>query len=181
MNKLLRTWWGIFRARRSSRVAPLDVAKLALRVRPTDIDILRHMNNGVYLSIADIGRFDLLVRAGIWEVFQQRGWYPVVTNTTISYRKSLNLWQRYILESRIVGMDAISVFVEQRFTVDGEIYARMLIRGRFLKRTGGTVSVTEIAEAVGMDAEALAVPEWIERWLADVSLPSTKQPAPSEW
>ncbi len=135
MNKLLRTMWAMIRSRRRPKLNILETATLDLRVRLTDIDILRHMNNGVYLSIADLGRMDLLVRSGVWAVFQERGWYPVVANATISYRKSLDLGARYQLQTRMVGIDERSVFMEQRFVVGGDIHARLFFRGRFLKRS----------------------------------------------
>ena len=181
MNKLLRTVWAMIRSRRRPKLSILDTAALDLRVRLTDIDILRHMNNGVYLSIADLGRMDLLVRSGVWAIFQDRGWYPVVANATISYRKSLDLGARYQLQTRMVGIDDRAVFMEQRFVVDGEIHARLFLRGRFLKRSGGTVSVEEIAAATGIDPADLPVPAWLDRWTADVALPPTREPAPSDW
>ncbi len=58
----------------------------------------------------------------------------MVANQTISYRKSLDLWTKYDLQSKLVGVDERGIFVEQRFVVNGEIYAQMVIRGRFLKR-----------------------------------------------
>lgn len=181
VNKLLRTWWAILRARRSAPVGILDVSRLPLRVRPTDIDVLRHMNNGVYLSIADLGRFDLLIRSGVWDTFQRNGWYPVVANATVSYRRSLELGQRYVLETKLVGLDDRAVYIEQRFVVDGDIYAQVFLRGRFLKRSGGIVTMQDLADASGIPVDALPVPEWMQRWAGDVALPSTKQPAPSTW
>ena len=65
--------------------------------------------------------------------------------------------------------------------VDGEIYAEMLIRGRFLKRSGGTVSIDELIEVAGVDVRALEMPDWVLRWAADVALPSGRQPARSDW
>jgi acyl-CoA thioesterase FadM len=181
VNKLLRTLWLILRKRGRSTITMLDVSTVRFRVRPTDIDVLRHMNNGVYLSIADLGRMDLLIRCGLWDAFDKLGWYPVVANQTISYRKSLDLWQRYDLQSRLLGVDDRGVFVQQRFVVDGEIYAEMLIRGRFLKRSGGTVSIDELIEVAGVDVRALEMPDWVLRWAADVALPSGRQPARSDW
>jgi acyl-CoA thioesterase FadM len=181
VNKLLRTIWLMFRSRRRPKLAITDTATLDLRVRLTDIDVLRHMNNGVYLSIADLGRFDLLIRSGVWAVFQRNGWYPVVTSATISYRKSLDLGVKYQLQTRMLAIDDRSVFLEQRFVVDGEVYARLYLRGRFLKRSGGIVGIEELATATGLDPASLPVPAWLERWAQDVALPSTKQPAPSDW
>jgi YbgC/YbaW family acyl-CoA thioester hydrolase len=154
---------------------------MSMRVVLTDIDTLRHVNNGVYLSFMDLGRVDLMLRSGAWPALSKRGYYPVVASQTISYRKSLQLWQRFDLETRLIGLDAKAVYCEQRFTVDGEIYARGFVKARFLKKTGGTVSVAELTDAVGADLAELALPTWVEQWSTDVSLPPSKAPAPSEW
>ncbi len=182
MNKLLRTFWlMLVSSRRRSRLSVLDVAHTPFRVRPTDIDILRHMNNGVYLSMADLGRFDLLIRSGVWKTFNERGWYPVVANQTISYRKSLQLWTKYDLQSKVLGVDERGLYVQQRFVVGGEIHAEMVIRGRFLKKSGGTVTIDELIEATGVDVRALELPAWIQQWAADAALPTNREPARSDW
>ncbi len=178
---IFRTMLHALISRFGARLGHWDVARTRFRVLPTDLDILKHMNNGVYLSIADIGRFDLLTRSGVWAIFKERGWYPVVASETISFRKSLELWQPFVVESRILGFDARAVYVEQRFTVNGEIYTQAFIRGRFLKRSGGIVTNDELLDAVGVAPSDVSVPEWLVQWGADAALPSTKAEAPSVW
>ena len=178
---IFRTILVMLRGKRRPTLHIHDVGRLPLRVLPTDLDFLGHMNNGVYLSIADLGRMDLLVRSGVWASFQKHGFYPVVASETITFRKSLEPWQRFELESRIVGYDAKACYIEQRFVVDGEIFARMFIRGRFLKKSGGVVSISELSEAVGVDAASFPPPEWLTTWGTDVALPPTKAPAPNDW
>jgi acyl-CoA thioesterase FadM len=163
------------------RIQPYDVARADFRVLPTDLDVFRHMNNGVYLSILDLGRLDLLRRGGIWAIFRERGWYPVVVSETISFRKSLTLWQRFTIESRILGYDHRAVYVEQRIVRAGEVYSRAYIRGRFLKRTGGVVSIPELLSAVPAPPADLLVPEWLLQWGADSGLPASRADAPSAW
>ncbi|WP_223695305.1 acyl-CoA thioesterase [Leifsonia poae] len=178
---IFRTMLHALLSRFGPRLGHFDVAFTKFRVLPTDLDILKHMNNGVYLSIADIGRFDLLTRSGVWAIFKKRGWYPVVASETITFRKSLELWQPFIVESRILGFDEKAVYVEQRFTVDGEIYTQAFIRGRFLKRAGGIVTIEELLDAVGPAPTEVTVPEWLTQWGADAALPPTKADAPSVW
>jgi acyl-CoA thioesterase FadM len=182
---IFRTILHAFISRFGRRLGHYDVASTRFRVVPTDLDILRHMNNGVYLSIFDIGRFDLLRRSGVWGIFEERGWYPVVASETITFRKSLTLWQPFIVESRIIGFDDKAVYVQQRAVVVNagvrEIYAQAFIRGRFLKRSGGTVRVEELLEAVGAVPDELTVPQWLIRWGEDVVLPPTRAEAPSVW
>jgi acyl-CoA thioesterase FadM len=183
---LLRTLLHSLISRFGPRLGHYDVVNTHFRVLPTDQDILRHMNNGVYLSIMDIARFDMLHRTGVWATFVEKGWYPVVVAETISFRKSLQLWQRFTIESRILGFDAKAVYVEQRFVrpdADGrpEIYAQGFIRGRFLKRGGGVVSIDELTEALGVAPADVTVPEWLLAWSDEVTLPGTRAPAPSMW
>lgn len=181
MNLLWRTLLHSVLSRFRSRLDPLDVVRTPFRVLPTDLDVYRHMNNGRYLSIADIGRYDLLARAGLLGELKKRGWYPVVVASSITYRKSLMPWQRFVIESRFLGFDERCVYVEQRFVVDGEIHARMHLRGRFLKRRGGLVPMAELQEVLGVGADELTVPAELLRWGDETALPSTRQPAPSNW
>lgn len=181
MNLIFRTALQWFRSRRASKLHVHDVGRTPFHVLPTDLDVLGHMNNGVYFSIMDLGRMDLMIRAGSWAVLSKHGYYPVASNETITFRKSLQPWQRFDLETRIVGYDEKAVFVEQRFVVKGEIYARAFMRGRFLKKTGGTVSMQELTDALGVDTGEVTLPAWLARWSDDVVLPATKAPAPSEW
>lgn len=181
MNLIFRTALQWFRSRRASKLHIHDVGRTAFRVVPTDLDVLGHMNNGVYFSIMDLGRMDLMIRAGAWAKLTANGFYPVATNETITFRRSLQPWQRFVLESRIVGYDDKAVFVEQRFVVKGEIFARAYMRGRFLRKSGGTVSTAELAEALGVDTTEVTLPAWLARWSDDVVLPTTREDAPSEW
>jgi Predicted thioesterase len=166
---------------RGRRLQVHDVARARFRVLPTDLDVFRHMNNGVYFSIMDLGRLDLLQRSGAWATLDRLGYYPVVGSETMTFRRSLQPWQRYTLETKIIGYDAKAVYVEQRFVVGRDIYAVGFVRGRFLSRSGGTVSVAEVAQALGVDVTALELPEWVLRWAADVALPPSRAAATSDW
>ncbi|MFN4000966.1 acyl-CoA thioesterase [Microcella sp.] len=181
MNKLLRFLWVLWRARRATPLAPTDVGSVRFRVLPNDLDLQRHMNNGVYLSLMDLGRIDLMVRSGVWGELTARGYYPVIVSSTITYRRSLELWQTYELESRIVGIDDIAAYVEQRFVRGGEIVARAVIKARFLKKSGGIVPIPELAELFGMDPQNHPLPAWLAEWSGNAALPSRREPAPSVW
>ncbi len=186
MNVIWRTLLVFWRSRRRHRrdgdVDVRSVGRIRLTTLPTDLDLMRHMNNGRYLSLFDLGRFDMLVRTGIWDVMSRNGWYPVIANQTITYRKSLHPWQRFDVETRVVAADERAVYIEHRAVVDGEIYAEAAVRGRFLRRSGGVLRMAEMFEAIGQDPASVPAPEpWMTRWAEDVALPPTKAPAPSVW
>jgi acyl-CoA thioesterase FadM len=177
-----RILWVKLSWRRRSRLRIDEVARLNLRVWPTDLDVYNHMNNGIFLTIMDLGRFDQGLRTGIWKIWNQKGWYPIVVNSTITYRKSLEPWQKFTLETKVLGWDDIAYYIEQRFVRDGEIYARAIMRGRFLKRSWGILTPQEVMEGSGgWPGETPVVPQWVLDWASKVQLPKGKEPAPSTW
>ncbi|WEK12843.1 MAG: acyl-CoA thioesterase [Candidatus Microbacterium phytovorans] len=185
MNVWWRTLLTIWRAkvllRRRGPIAPTSVGRVRLRTLPTDIDLLGHMNNGRYASLFDLGRFDLLIRTGIWDAMNAQGWYAVVASETVTFRKSLQLWQRFTVESRLYGHDDKAVYQIHRAVVGGEVYAEMIVRARFLRRTGGVVNTEELFEALHRPDDLPPLPQWVTDWAAGAALPSTKAPAPSVW
>ena len=159
-----------------------EVSRVTLRVWPTDLDVYNHMNNGVFLTLMDIGRYDQGLRTGIWQEWNRRGWFPIVVNSTISYRKALLPWQKFTIETKVLGWDEIAYYIEQRFVRDGEIYARAIMRGSFLKRSWGTLTPQEVMEGSGgWPGKPPVVPKWVKDWAASVQLPKGKEPAPSTW
>lgn len=187
MHMLPRTLWHLLVAGpRGPRIALHEVSTSWFRVWPTDIDMLMHMNNGKYLSIMDVARFDLIQRTGVLDVFRSEGWYPVVVGQTVSYRKSLNPWARFAVESRIMGFDDQAVYIEQRFvrpneSGEHEVYARAIVRGRFLRRRGAVVPIDELIERTGADRSAFDVPDDVLAWGRSTRLPSTRDAAVSVW
>ena len=174
-------WRARRRLRREGHLPPTGISRIRLTTLPTDIDVLRHMNNGRYLSLFDLGRWDLLTRTGMADVMKRNAWYAVVSAETVTFRKSLELWQRFEVESRLIGHDDKAIYLEHRAVVDGEVYARAIIRSRMLKRSGGTLSHDELFAAVGRPDGLPEVDEWMHDWAAATALPPTRAEAPSVW
>lgn len=185
MNVIWRTLLTIWRAkallRRRGPVDPASVGRVRVTTMPTDIDLLGHMNNGRYASLFDLGRFDLLIRSGFWDLLARQKWYAVVASETITFRKSLQLWQRFDIETRLLAYDDKSVYMVHRAVVRGEIYAEMIVRARFLRRSGGIVSHDELFAALGRPDTLPQLAPWIHDWAAASALPSTRADAPSLW
>ena len=181
IRRFSRLAWLSTRAPKLPALDIYDVCFSPRRVMIGDLDELRHMNNGAYLANLDHARQELVVRTGLWKRMRDAGMYPVVGAQAIAYRKSLELGQKYVIESRFLGLDDRAAYLEQRFVVDGEVYARAYVQGRFLFAKGGTVPMDELARVSGMDPVAHPIPEWLRDWAAQVRLPGTRTPAPSTW
>lgn len=164
------------------KVAIDEVSKVTFRVWPSDLDVFNHVNNGVFLTLMDLGRFDQGLRTGFWQQWSKKGWFPIVVSSTITYRKALTLWQKFTIETKVLGWDDAAYFIEQRIIREGEIYARCILRIRFLKRSRGTLTPQEVLEGSGgWPGRKPQLPSWILRWAEDTQLPKVKEPAPSTW
>lgn len=167
MNLWVRLFLLQLRMRSGQKMSIWDVARTSFRVAPGDLDVFKHMNNGRYLTIMDLGRWDWMQRSGLWRDLKQWGWYPVVASQTITYRRSLTLGQRFEVYTRLLGYHERWVYVEQTFCVGEAIYAQAVLRCRFLKRKGGTVERQELESITGVPPRALDIAEWVKQWTVD--------------
>ena len=181
MHVIFRTLLILLKARRRSRVSIWESADITLRALPTDVDILMHINNGQYFSLFDLGRYDLMARSGFWQATRKAGWHPVVQAEQITFRKSVNFWTKFQIHTKLLGVDERCFYIEHRVVVDGEIYVRAYVAGRFVG-PHGPVSIDDIlnlAADIGQPASAdVQVSEELQRWRADSALPSARRTAP---
>jgi acyl-CoA thioesterase FadM len=133
------------------------------RVWPNDLDTNLHMNNGRYLTLMDLGRVDLMIRTGFFKTILREKWMPVIAGVSMVYRRSLAPFERFTLQTRLVGWDDRWVYMEQTFlNAKGELAARGQVKAAFLKK-GERVPSAAIAEAAGgmtppaLDPELLAL------------------------
>lgn len=152
-------------AARRPRVGPFDASRITMRVQPQDVEVQR-MNNGRYLTLMDLGRFDLAVRVGVGPALLKNRWVPLVRSATISFFKSLRIGQRYDLVTRIAGYDEKWWVIEQRFERGGEPYAVAYVKGLFRGPKGNVAPATLIAAGGHRDLEPPPMSEALRLWLA---------------
>lgn len=144
---------------------PLGVSTLFFRVWPNDLDTNLHMNNGRYLTLMDLGRFDWIMRAGLLKHTWKKKWYPVLGACTIRFRRSLSLGQAFRLETRIAGWDAKWVYLEQRIYSRGKLCTLAYLRGIFTSPQG-SIPMSEVMAALGIENLASPeLPQGIQEWL----------------
>lgn len=174
MNLWLRLLWLIIRYRhRPALQLPGDVSRLSMRVLPNDLDANLHMNNGRYFTIMDLGRLDLLFRAGAtWGLIRRKGWAPMVGALQMRFRLPLALFQKYALETRILCWDEQWFFIEQRFILDagprkGAVAAIALLRGGFFDGANKRMlPVREMLDILGISATSPQEPDYVTHWRA---------------
>jgi YbgC/YbaW family acyl-CoA thioester hydrolase len=148
-----------------------DPSVTRMRVWPLDLDLYRHVNNGVYLQCMDVGRSNFLADLGMVAALNERQWYPVVAAQTIKYRRSLTLGQRFDLTTCVVGWDSRVVYLEQVFSRNGEHVARAIVAGRFLSRSGERVPAPDVVALItGQPVASPALPDDVAAWAGAIDV-----------
>jgi acyl-CoA thioesterase FadM len=171
MNLYFRFLYAVIAAFFKKKIESLSgESVMRFTVLPTDLDLNGHMNNGRYLTIADIGRMDLVIRLGMAAYVLKNGLIPVLSAATVRYRLPLFPFQKYILKSRIVCWDEKWAFMEQSFIIasgkkKGAVAAIAILKGSFFdKKTRATVPTGHVLSAIGMDAHSPPFPVHITQW-----------------
>lgn len=158
---------------RSKIAPPFGVSRLNFRVWPTDIDTNLHMNNGRYLTIADLGRTDLVLRSGLWTLVAKRGLLPMLSGASIRFRREMRTFQPFTLESRIIFWRDTAFVMEHRFLMPAKdggepiLAAIALVRGGLYNRKARAfASVAEVLHHLGYDGPAPEGNATIEAFLA---------------
>ena len=140
MNLFLRLLLLFLTAPFRPRAALFEPARKRFLVWPPDLDVLLHVNNGVYLSMLDVARVDLLLRSGLASKLWRKGLYPVVAAETIRFRRSLRLFQAFDIETTVLGSDDKAFLIQHRFLRDEELMAEAIVRSRFLSAAAAVPS-----------------------------------------
>lgn len=141
----------------------LDEDRLDMRVWPHDIDFNMHMNNARYLSVMDYGRMHLLARAHILSHVIRSRWMPLVGAVWMTYRRSLPLFARFTLMSRMLCWDERWFYIEQSFTGSEGLAALGWVKG-LLRAPEGNLDPQSVIEAVSPGAVSPPMPEAIAIW-----------------
>jgi acyl-CoA thioesterase FadM len=139
------------------------ISVVTFRVWPNDVDLNLHMNNGRYLTLMDLGRFDYIARLGLARAVRRRRWLPLVGAATMRFRRSLPPWRRYQLETRLLGWDAKWFYLEQRFVRGGDVAAVGWVRALF-RGPHGNVPSADVMREVGVVARTPPLPREVTAW-----------------
>jgi acyl-CoA thioesterase FadM len=160
-----RLLWVIIAGLLAPRRSVLDESRLTFRVWPNDLDFNLHMNNGRYLTLMDLGRVDLMVRAGLLPYIRREKWQPMLGSCTIRFRRGLAPFERYTLSTRILCWDEKWVYMLQRFEQqNGKVAALALVRGLFTS-PHGSLKPAEVLKVLGITATSPQMPVSVSEWI----------------
>lgn len=146
-----------------SRLHPLDPSSLQFRAWPLDLDINVHMTNSRYFALMDLGRTELIIRNGIAKQMLKRKWQPVVSGSTMRFKRAIKPFQKFSLETQAMYWDEKGFYLEQRFVSKGRTLALGVVKAVFVG-PDGIIPPDEVCRLVGVDQASPSMPDWLSGW-----------------
>lgn len=129
---------------------------------PTDIDVFMEINNGRYLTLMDIGRFEYGVKIGLVSALKRRNWGLAVAGSSIRYRKRIHAFQKFVIHTKLAGIDERWIYFQQVISRQGKWHVAALIRTA-VTNDHGVVPTQEISKELGAEWE-YRMPDWVKHW-----------------
>lgn len=165
MYPLIRFLSGLAAARRAAPLPPLGTHVSRHVCWPWDLDPWLELNNGRTLTLYDLGRIPMAIRAGLIAVLRREGWGITVAGVSVRYRRRVRAFDRFTMLSRLIGWDERFFYMEQSVWRRGECLNHMLLRAAATS-AAGMVPPSRVAAAMGHDGPAPALPHWVGAWIA---------------
>ena len=134
-----------------------------MRVWPSGIDFNFHLNNARYLSMMDYGRMHMLARTRVLDAVVRARWTPLVGAVWMTYRRSLPLWARFTLATRLVCWDERWFYMEHTFTGAAGLAAVGWVKAA-LRGQHGIVAPQAVLETIEPGITSPPIPETIATW-----------------
>ena len=140
--------------RSRGRYEPGGESRLSFRCLPTDIDPNLHLNNARYLMLADLGRMDIFLRAGLLQLTRKMDWAPMMGGVQSVFVREIRLWKRFEVVSSIETWEGTQVIGRHRFELDGRTAALVMTTAGVYDRTNRRfLEIDEVIAALGRRIE----------------------------
>jgi acyl-CoA thioesterase FadM len=145
------------------RIGVFDTTRVRMHTWPNDLDLNLHVNNGRYLALADIARLHWFLRSNAIHIARRERAVPIVGDAIAKFRRDLKVFQRFEIQTRLLGWDHRWGFLEHRFVREGRVLGVVGVRGVF-KGPSGPIDPQFLLAAVGAQSESPPLPQWIIEW-----------------
>ena len=165
MSLWLRLWKVIVLSFFRPRMDVFDESVLTFLVWPDDLDTNIHMNNARYVAIMDHGRWDLILRCGLWRLVFKDRCQPIVASMMVRYRRSLRPFDRFTLRTKAIGWDDKWLYIEHRLERRAELMCLGVVKVAFIAREG-RLTPSQLAARLNYSKPPPDLPAWVAGWVA---------------
>jgi len=134
---------------------------ITLRVLPQDIDLFMELNNGRYVTLLDLGRFSYGAKVNMSRFLKKNNWSLTIVGTYNEYRHRLRLFQKFVLETKIIGYDENWFYFFQKIQRNGKTHMASVVKFSYTSRSG-LVIPKDVIKAMGIKYEPNELPNWIK-------------------
>ena len=173
MYPFVRTAKELFLASRQPRFSSLTEVHVSQHICwPHDLDFWMELNNGRAMSLYDIGRTAMALRAGLIDAVRKNRWGLTMAGTTTRFRRRIHGFERFEMRSRAVCWDDKFTYTEQSMWTRGTCANHILVRAATTDKNG-IVRNDRVLAAMGFpDAKSPPLPDWVTGWIeADTHRP----------
>lgn len=138
-------------------------------VLPIDLDLHLHMNNARYARECDFGRMEWWFASGLARSSRKLKTGLVVAAINMRFRRSLTLFQRFNVQTRLLCWDEREMYLEQRIVkpADGFVAAVAYVK----MSTVGKASVDELfIDMFGRAYQSRPPPPEVVPWMESIDL-----------
>lgn len=168
---------GLLQAAKGKRLKITDTGEIHFRASVTDLDNFFELNNGRILTLFDLGRTDMAIRTGLGKKLLRHGWGLVVAGSSVQYRKRVRWHDPITIKTRLVGIDARWLYIEQTMWVKDQATSTALIRAGVTNfATGKVLATDKVLNALGFTDLDLPTEEWVHAWVEADKLRPYPQP-----
>jgi acyl-CoA thioesterase FadM len=132
-----------------------------LIVLPQDIDPFMELNNGRYVTLLDLGRYSLGGKVNMGSFLKRNKWSLTIVGTYNEYRYRLRLFQRFILQTKILGYDEKWFYFFQKVERNGKTHMASVVKFAYTSKEG-LVMPKEVISAMGIKYDPNKLPLWIK-------------------
>ena len=178
MYPYIRAAYGMFRARSLPTMDPYGTHVSYHRAWPWDTDMFGELNNGRILTLFELGRWQQTVRLGLVKPFLKDGMTLAVAGVSVRYRKRVPLFQKYRMQTRMLGYGERFFYVDQSMWQGDTAMNQMLLRAA-IRDKSGTLPPGEFLSRMGHSTEQPGLPDWVKAWMeADDNRPWPPESGP---
>ena len=127
----------------------------------TDISRLFTQTYAAYMGLC---RWQFVFQSEFRKVALKKAWVPVTTSETIVYKRSIKAFSRVQVTTRLVCWDEKRFYLEQTFSVKGDLYSKTLLEG-LIRGPKGHLNPPEVFKELGVQQSSPETPEYVKQWV----------------
>jgi acyl-CoA thioesterase FadM len=147
-------------ARFRQKLTITEASEISFTVWLTDIDV-SIMNHAALLTVMETGRIDLMIRTGFFKMASKYKWYFPLSSISVQFFRSLKVFQRAVLVTKVLHVDPTWIFIEQKVLRGDKTIAVAIVKST-IRKGREQLNALEILKQLNIGEAPTQTQEFIE-------------------